>query len=182
MTFEPSSHPPERWRSVLSSLPVITLGLMLVTMAMLKAPWPPDPVSLTGKTVSFSERLQGQPPGPTLSAESAADRSAVWYGRRVLDGLALGLLVIGYLSVTLMIWSDEWRVLIVLTLVGIAGTIYGGLIGLYLGPILTTGGFALVLFGAGLNLISQVAVEAKYHERNQTERESRYDTHFAAQP
>lgn len=182
MTFDTSSHPPERWRSLLGSLPAITLGLLLVTIAMLRAPWPPDPESLTGETVSYSERLQGQQLDPTLSAESASDRSAEWYGRRVLDGLALGLLVIGYLSVTLMIWSEEWRVLIVLTLVGIAGTIYGGLTGLYLGPILTTGGFALVLFGAGLNLISQYAVEAKYHELTQTERESRYDTHFAAQP
>jgi hypothetical protein len=63
MTFDTSSRPPERWRSLLSSLPVITLGLLLVTMAMLKAPWPSDPESLTGKTVSYSERLQGEQPG-----------------------------------------------------------------------------------------------------------------------
>jgi hypothetical protein len=170
-----------RRRSLLGSVPIITLGLLLVTIAMLKAPWPSDPESLTNTTVSYRERLQGEQAGSFVVVEDQAERSPEWYARRILDGLALGLLVIGYVGGVLMIWSNEWRVLIVLTLVGIGGTLYGGSVGLYAGPILTTGGFALVLFGAGLNLISQTTIEAKYHELTQTERE-KYDTHFAAQP
>ncbi len=170
------AHAPERRRALLVGVPVILLGLLLVTVAMLKAPWPSDPASLYNTTVSYSERLQGK------SVISAAEtRTPDWYGRRVFDGLALGLLVTGYFSVVLMIWSNEWRALILLVLLGMGGTLYGGSVGLYAGPILTTGGFALVLFGAGLNLISQTHIEKKYHELTQTERE-KYDTHFAAQP
>jgi hypothetical protein len=174
------SEPSERRRSLLSSVPVITLGLLLVTIAMLKAPWPSDPESLTSTTVSYGERLQGKQASSFIVVDKAA-KSPEWYGRRILDGLALSLLVLGYLGVTLMIGLNEWRALIMLTLVGISGTLYGGSVGLYAGPILTTGGFALVLFGAGLNLISQTIIETKYHELTQTERE-KYDTHFAAQP
>lgn len=178
MTSSTSSHPPERWLSLLGSVPVITLGLLLVTIAMLKAPWPSDPKSLTGATVSYSERLQGKPREP-VNTEGKFEKSAAWYTRRVLDGLALGFVVIGYISLTLMIMLDEWRALIVLTLIGAVGTLYGGSVGLTIGPVLVIGGFALVLFGAGLSLISQYTIEAKYRA---TERESTYDTHFAAQP
>jgi hypothetical protein len=162
----------ERRRTLLAGVPVILAGLLLVTVAMLKAPWPSDPLSLVNTTVSYSGRLRGL----TITASS---KTPEWYGRRVFDGLALGLLFTGYISVGLIIWANEWRVLIVLVLVGIGGVLYGGSIGLTIGPILTTGGFALVLFGAGLNLISQSLIETKYHD--QTEREE-YDKHFAAQP
>jgi hypothetical protein len=168
------AHAPERRRALLVGVPVILAGLLLVTVAMLKAPWPSDPVSLLNTTVSYGDRLRGLPGFPD-------SRTPEWYGRRVFDGLALCLLVIGYISVGLIIWTNEWRALIVLVLVGIGGTLYGGSIGLYVGPILTTGGYALVLFGAGLNLSSQARIETKYHELTQTERE-KYDTHFAAQP
>lgn len=167
MTPDMETESSRRQRSLLGSVPVITLGLLLVTIAMLKAPWPADPESLTGATVSYRERLQGKQASSRLIAESETERSAAWYGRRILDGLALSLLVAGYIGSGLMILSNEWRVLIGLTLVGIGGTLYGGAVGLYAGPILTTGGFALVLFGAGLSLISQ------------SERE-KYDTHLAA--
>jgi hypothetical protein len=172
---------PERRRSLLVCVPVITLGLLMVTIAMVKAPWPSDPESLVNTTVSFSERLQGKQAGSAVAIASRVDRTPDWYGRRIFDGWALGLLVIGYISVALMIWSNEWRALMILTLVGIGGTLYGGSVGLYPGPILTTGGFALVLFGAGLSLISQRTLEAKYHELTRAERE-KYDTHFATQP
>ncbi len=32
---------------------------------------------------------------------------------------------------SLMIWSNEWRALILLVLVGMGGTLYGGSVGLY---------------------------------------------------
>jgi hypothetical protein len=166
------AHAPERRRALLAGVPVILAGLLLVTVAMLKAPWPSDPLSLLNTTVSYSERLRGLP-------NAVNGKSFEWYGRRVFDGLALGLLAIGYICVGLIIWTNEWRALIVLVLVGVCGTLYGGSIGLYVGPILTTGGFALVLFGAGLNLTSQTLIETKYHDLTQTERE-KYDKHFAA--
>jgi hypothetical protein len=167
------AYAPERRRALLVGVPVILAGLLLVTVAMLKAPWPSDPVSLLNTTVSYSDRLRGLP--------NALDKTPQWYGRRVFDGMALGLLLIGYVCVVLIIWTKDWRALILLVLVGIGGTLYGGTIGLYVGPILATGGFALVLFGAGLNLISQTFIETQFHELTQTERE-KYDTHFAAQP
>ncbi len=54
------AHAPERRRALLVGVPVILLGLLLVTVAMLKAPWPSDPASLYNTTVSYSERLQGK--------------------------------------------------------------------------------------------------------------------------
>jgi hypothetical protein len=164
MTFSASARPSERWWSLLSSVPVITLGLLLVTLAMLKAPWPPDPESVIGTTVSYAARLQGKHADLPLATNSAAYQTSAWYGRRLLDGLALGLVIVGYFSVTLMIMLDEWRALVLLMLIGVVGTLYGGSVGLYIGPIVTTGGFALVLFGAGLNLISHYRVEATEQE------------------
>ncbi|RPI97982.1 MAG: hypothetical protein EHM39_08705, partial [Chloroflexi bacterium] len=166
MTFDPSSRSPERWRSLLGSVPIITLGLLLVTAAMLKAPWPTDPASRTGVTVSYRERLTGEQPLP-----EPAEKTAAWFAKRALDGLALLLLLCAYASIALMIVREDGRALIVLTLIGAAGTLYGGASGLVLGPILTTAGFALVLFGAGLNVISQYAGEVTYHDITQVERE-----------
>ncbi len=179
MTFDTSARSPERWRSLVGSVPIVTLGLLLVTAAMLKGPWPTDPASRTGVTVSYWERLTGEQP---QAVPEPVEKTAAWYGKRALDGLALALLLCAYVSIALMILREDWRALILLTLIGAAGTLYGGATGLVLGPILTTIGFALVLFGAGLNVISQSAGEATYHDITQVERESTNDTHFAPQP
>jgi hypothetical protein len=172
--------------SLLGSVPIVTLGLLIVTFAILKGPWPPDqPTSFYGLTVSHFERLQGKQIGlPPNATAAEAGRTPVWYARRIFDGVAIGLLVAGYVSVAAVIWFNEWRMLIVLMGIAVVGIVYGGLVGLYAGPILTTGGFALILFGAGLSWASQYATEDNHHDElvTQTERDSsNYDTHFAAQ-
>jgi hypothetical protein len=145
-----------RHASLLESIPAVTLGLLLVTFAVLRAPWPPDQVAPNNLTVSYFERMQGKQIGvPTGQSE----RSPVWYGRRVLDALALCLLVIGYVSAALLTWRNERRALIVLVVVGALGTLYSGSVGLYPGPIIATGGFGLILCGAGLTWASRCAIK-----------------------
>lgn len=149
--------------SLLGIIPIVTLGLLFATVAMLRAPWPPDqPASTFGATVSYFERLQGKQVGPPQGADAdQSSKTSLWYARRVLDGIALGLVVVGYASVALAIWSNDGRILMILTVIGVIGTVYGGSVGLYLGPILTTGGFALILFAAGLSWVSQGAGSTK---------------------
>ncbi len=159
-----------RRSALLGIIPIVTLGLLLVTAAMLRAPWPPDqPASTFGVTVSYFDRIKGRQVGPPPGREADQSSKAVmWYARRVIDGMVLALLVAGYASVTLAIWSNDGRILAVLTVIGGIGTMYGGSLGLYLGPILTTGGFALILFAAGLSWVSQGSGGTKRHKKQST--------------
>jgi hypothetical protein len=144
---------------VWDSIPIITLGLLLVTIAMLLAPWPPDQAVSTNRSVSYLERIAGrQIDVPT----GQSGKTLVWYGRRVLDVLLVCILVMGYGSMALLAWRSEHRALIALIVIGALGTLYTGFLGLYPGPILAAGGFALVLFDAGLNWASHCAAEARH--------------------
>jgi hypothetical protein len=144
-----------RRSSVIGSLPIVTLGLLLVTFAILRAPWPPDPQSVYGTTESYFDRLRGKEVPPPYVDVAAAEKNTAWYARRVADGLVLVLLLAGYASTGFALWSDNRRMLAVLIVIGACGTGYGGMVGLFTGPILTIGGFALVFFGAGLHWLSQ---------------------------
>jgi len=141
--------------SVIGSLPIVTLGLLLVTVAILRAPWPTDPQSVYGTTESYFDRLRGKEAPPPYVDGASADKSAAWYARRAADGMALVLLLAGYVSTGFALWSENRRMLAVLIVIGACGTCYGSMVGLFAGPILTIGGFALVLFGAGLHWLSQ---------------------------
>lgn len=157
-----------------SSVPVALFGLLLITLAVFRAPWPFDPPSLYGTTGSYFDRLQGKKADLVAAEVMQEYRSTEWYGRRVFDALALGLLVLGYGLLALAIWFDERRALFALTLVGIVGLVYGGGVGLDVGPILTTSGFSLILFGTGLQWVS---INRRHVSRQKRET---YDTHFTA--
>lgn len=144
----------------LSSIPVVTMGLLLVTWAMMRVPWPPDqpPITRYGITVTFFERLQGKQVGlPEDAPDDVTGKGSAWTMRRVLDICALLALVVGYLSVALLFWLDTPYLLVNLLIVGGYGAIYGGSVGLQAGPLLATAGFGLILCSAGLMLASQWA-------------------------
>ncbi|MBN2305885.1 MAG: hypothetical protein JXQ72_15485 [Anaerolineae bacterium] len=138
---------------LVGSLPVVTLGLLLVTLAVVFAPWPSDP-PVYGQAVSHFERLRGKDIIPAILTDRETDHTAGWYGRRLLDGLVLALLVMGYANLFVIIRWRVWRALIALTLIGALGVAYSVSVGLYLGPMVMAGGFSLVLFGAGLSWAS----------------------------
>lgn len=133
---------------VVASMPVVLVGLLVVTFAMLVAPWPADPPSpVTGGTISFGERIigrQGEPP----AAESELD--AVWYLRRGVDGLMALVVLAGYAVVWACLRFQRQLWLLMLVSGGVVGMMYGAATGLYGGPIFVSGGFACVTFGAGL--------------------------------
>jgi hypothetical protein len=148
-----------RRSSLRDSVPIVTLGLLLVTFAMLLAPWPSDQAASNNVSVSYFERIAGKQIG-VLAGQSG--KTLVWYGRRVLDVLVFCMLVMGYGSMALLAWRNEYRALIALIAIGALGTLYAGFMGLYPGPILAAVGFALILFGAGLDWASHCAVEARH--------------------
>jgi len=151
MTFSTSFRVPAVW----STVPVITLGLLLVTFAVLKAPWPPDPsLSVGGQTVSHLGRTLGKQPNTSTQFTNLRGRTEAWYVRRVFDGLMYALLASGYAATALLIWYEHPHILAVLGGIGFIGVCYGAWLGLYLEPILTVGGFSLILFGAGLGWAS----------------------------
>jgi hypothetical protein len=147
------------------SVPIITLGLLLVAFALFKAPWPPDPSADSGwRTVSHLDRLRGkQAESLEITLSEKPKRSPSWYGRRVLDGAVYGLVVLGCVGIGLSLWRGTRRTSAFLTLIGGAGILYCTLVGLYSGPIIAGAGFALVLFGAGLSWASQCADDAHHH-------------------
>ena len=149
-----------RLAPVVVSLPIVSLGLLLVTFAIWRAPWPSDP-ELYGHHISHFERIKGKtiyvPP------EKADYKTTMWHMRRVFDGAILVGLLICYLSVALALWLNEPRALWVLMGISVAGILYGADVGLHPGPILTVGGFSLILFGASLSWASQRAVTEKLH-------------------
>jgi hypothetical protein len=165
--------------SILVSMPIIVLGLIIVTFAVLKAPWPPDPRQY-GRTVSHFERLRGD------QAESAASENdsedADWYWRRVIDGAVLLALVLGYAGTCALIGLNQPRVLPGLMANGLVGVICGAWGGLELGPMLTAGGFSLTLFGAGLGWASRYAANCQV-EKTRTQTGTgfgNHETHSAA--
>ncbi|HEX3049289.1 MAG TPA: hypothetical protein VHP83_01440 [Aggregatilineaceae bacterium] len=144
-----------RMTVILGSVPIITLGLLIVTYAILRAPWPSDPMSPGWKPVSHLERVKGeQHPPDAVVIMNGPDKDLMWYARRGMDGIVVLMLALGYVCVVLALWQSGQRPLMVLTVIGGLGVFYSAFIGLYLGPILTMGGFSLVLFGAGLGWAS----------------------------
>jgi len=143
---------------ILSSVPVVSVGLLIATFAILRASWPPDPAQpISSQTVSYLDRLRGEQPSLVVETQH---RTVDWYGRRVFDGATLAMLLLGYASIARAMWRGQRWTLVVLTAIGALGALYSAATGLYAGPILATAGFALVLFGAGLGWISQHQVEA----------------------
>ncbi|NDJ79171.1 MAG: hypothetical protein GYB65_23215 [Chloroflexi bacterium] len=171
-TTYPHRHPASM---ILTVVPIVVLGLLMVTFALVAAPWPSDPSApIADQTVSHIERLRGKQPEPLpFPAEEEQDKNAAWYGRRVFDGMIWLLVVAGYLSVLALWRYPQWLsatwVSLAWIMLGAVGVLYGALIGLYPGPILTAGGFALVLIGGGLGWTSQRAGE---HATEKTKRDN----------
>ena len=155
MTSETSS--PVRRVVITGSLPIAIFGLVVVTVAMLAGPWPPDPGNPLVRSVSYLDRMRGQGEGSAgVMLNTEDSRNPAWYARRALDGVAVGLALAGYASVMVAVQRNAFRALGVLTLIGGAGVIYSATVGLYAGPILALGGFSLVLIGAGLGWASLI--------------------------
>jgi hypothetical protein len=171
--FDRVSPPVHQRRAIVrGSLPVVALGLVLTTLALLALPWPSDP-AVYGETVSHFERLRGEGVRPLLVSVGASYKTTAWYARRVFDGIALGLVVLGYGGIAAIVGLNAWRVLAVFVPVGVVGVIYSASVGLQPGPMLMAGGFSLVLFGAGLGWASQHTLA---HSETGLEN---YDTHSA---
>ncbi|MBN1678758.1 MAG: hypothetical protein JW966_00605 [Anaerolineae bacterium] len=142
---------PTAWGAV----PAITLGLLVITIAVLAGPWPSDPALSMGYTVSHYDRMRGESDQTLPGLED--DKPFAWYGRRVFDGMIYGLLALGYGCTGLIILRDERYAEPVLIGIGSIGLVYGALVGLYLGPILTLGGSALIVCSAGLDWLSGIS-------------------------
>lgn len=149
MRFEGGLAPAAGVRPVIiASIPIILVGLLVVVFAMLRAPWPADPPSpATRGTVSFVGRVLGEQGNPPAAE---GDRSAAWYARRVLDGLTAVLVIAACAAVGLLLISPRQELVAALTVGALLGVLYGASTGLYGGPMMTAGGFACVMFGAGL--------------------------------
>lgn len=151
-----------------ASMPVVIIGLILVTVAVFKAPWPADPdLPAMGQTVSHGERMRGEP------ADLEREKTTAWYGRRLLDRSIYDVLAMAYTCVFLLLWRHDRRISLILTALGGIGVLYSAFTGLYLGPILAASGFSLVLFGAGLSWASQHTYDSKHRMITRTG----FDTH-----
>ena len=142
-----------RWAGRFDSVPAIVLGLLVITFAMIRLPWPPDqPGHMPGTTISYLDRARGKIVG--VQSADTDIKTVLWHVRRVGDALAGFLLIVSYavLFVALTQPNDRRRAMMILMLVGVLGIVYGALVGLYPGPMTASAGFSLVLCGAGVNL------------------------------
>ncbi len=135
-------------KETLSAWPVILSGLLLSTLAVIRAPWPTDPALSAVVTVAHYERLTGRL-GPLHP-------DTMWYARRAADALALLAVGGGYLAAVLawmahIRWAES-----VLLAIGIFGVGYSATLGLYVGPILACCGFLLITVASGLQWAMQV--------------------------
>lgn len=126
----------------LSAWPVILSGLLLSTLAVIRAPWPADPALSAGVTVAHYERLAGRLGAP--------HPDTMWYVRRAADALVLLAVGGGYLAAVLA-WTAQSRWAEgVLLAIGLFGIGYSAALGLYAGPILACCGFLLITVATGL--------------------------------
>lgn len=138
--------------AVWSSIPVIVVGLVFATVAILAGPWPSDPaLPVSGYTISHIERAQGKPASPVAAKP---EKTIEWYGRRGLDAAVYVVLLAGYASVIVTVWYGVRMALVGSAVSGLAGMVYGASLGFYAGPIMTMNGFALVFFGACLGWVA----------------------------
>jgi hypothetical protein len=141
--------------AILASLPLITFGLFLIVFALVNAAWPPDYLNPpAGQTVSHWRRLigddvPGAPPPQVL-------RPVAYELRRLLDGLVYVGVMAGIVSVVGLGWFGERLYYLPLMVTGLCGLLYSAGLGIVIGPMLASAGFALVLLGAILGwLVTQ---------------------------
>jgi len=135
--------PFQRRKQSLDAWPVVLCGLLISTVALLRAPWPADPALLSIATVSHYQRLTGH--------QAVGGQGAGWVLRRVADALALCAVGGGYVGVGLALLSGTRWATAAMLAASVFGVAYSATLGLFPGPILACTGFLLVAIGLGLH-------------------------------
>lgn len=153
--------PPERepsapqWRAYLlrGLLPLVLVGLAMITCATLFLTWPSDvPGEVYARLVPHWIRMLGQPAEGIVLVERPLTFDWAW--RRIWDGTHYLLLLSGF---GLAAWAAHtprpwpW---IGLAAVGVLGLIYTAGLTLYVGPMCAAPGYLLVLLPALLTLLT----------------------------
>lgn len=143
----------------ISSFPVTLIGLMLVLIALLAGPWPPDYVNpVAGQTVSHQARLLGDdlPEGFT-----EVERRPNYTFFRVFDVLVYLAFAQALLATIAMIWVARPLFLVLQMLAGLYGAIYAATLGLVIGPQIAFFGFACIFCASGVVWITSLQEEEK---------------------
>lgn len=147
ITFKPA---------VLVNLPLILVGTAIVVYAVINAAWPSDFVNAPyNQTVSHQDRLTGHDRPADWPVETPLPRKSGYQLRRVLDGLVYYVLIQAVMAVIGLLIYGQRNFYLLLMVSGVYGIAYVAGLGVStVGPLLSAGGFALILWGAVLGWLT----------------------------
>lgn len=159
MLFEADNQPAtnrlprqQMFRVNFGTLPMIVIGFLIIIFALKEAPWEPDYVDAPPwESVTHWERALGNDiPAEGMEVERPAGYSA----RRLLDFVIYGTIPLGAIAILLLGIFNNPTLFGILVGIGFYGIIYAGSSGFTAGPLITAGGYALILVSATLGWLT----------------------------
>jgi hypothetical protein len=148
------------------SFPIIALGVLLVIIALVQAPWPAH-VEEARYTVSHIDRLTGQD-----TPSDDAERPPGYVAFRVFDALVYFALAQILLATGAMVWRDDSFFLLLVILGAVYGLIYSTSLGLVVGPQMASVGFTFILVAASIGYLTTGERNATYSIEGTRDREN----------
>ncbi len=148
MTRSETIQRPQSCTTIMVGLPLMIVGLFIVVFALVNAPWPADfKDARNDQAVSHWQRMTGNDI-PEELLQFGVERASGLRIRRILDALMYYMVFQAIVAIVGLAWIGERGLYWLLMISGIYGILYAAWLGILVGPILASCGFALVLWGA----------------------------------
>lgn len=134
------------------SLPLISLGTLLVIVSLWKAPWPADLLKpIPNYTVSHHERFLGRDAPDGVDVGEHPEGYLLF---RIFDGVVYLALVQVILATLGLLLLGSRFLLVLVMLAGLYGAIYSVTLGLVIGPQMAFIGFSCIFFAAFISWLT----------------------------
>ncbi len=125
----------------------------MVVLALLYAAWPPDFVApFPMENVSHWDRMTGN----DMPDNRIVDRTDGYAIRRGIDALAYYTVFQAIVAVIGLAWTGDRNMYILLVISGLFGIAYSASLGIVIGPLIASVGYALILWSGIFGLYSTV--------------------------
>lgn len=149
------------FRVNLGTLPMIVIGFLIVIFALREAPWEADYVNASPWDIVSHWQLAT---GDDVPDGMEVERAQGYEMRRLLDFVIYGTIPLGAVTILLLGIFNNPSLFAILMGIGFYGIIYAGSTGLTGGPLMTAGGYALILVSATLGWLTSYGPDEELDE------------------
>ncbi len=139
------------FRVNLGSLPMVVIGFLIVIFALKEGPWKADYVNASPWDIVSHWQLAT---GDDTPDGREVERPQGYEMRRLLDFVIYGTIPLGAVTILLLGILNHPSLFAILMGIGFYGIVYAGSTGLTGGPLMTAGGYALILVSATLGWLT----------------------------